>query len=168
LLALVLSGAISLAQTPVAGSSGELTSNSLSRVAAVTPGWAALKQSGVNREAKVVLTDGKSYRGDLLSVTDDALVIRSGKSDQTIAQTSVKRVLIRRKGHRGRNALIGAGIGAATGLGLGVAADQCSPQDLICFGNRGKEILTPFIGFIGAGVGALIPTGRWQEAYGLQ
>jgi len=93
-------------------------------------------------------------------------VIRSGEGEQTLARDQVKRVSIRSKGHRGRNALIGAGIGAGAGLGIGASIDNnCSKTSIVCTGNKGKAILTPAFGLLGAGIGALIPAGGWREVY---
>jgi len=161
---MMLWGANSAAQAPLAVNSSDVATGGVSRAAAGA-GWDSLKQTGLYHEAKVLLTDGKSHRGEVVSVSDEALVIHSGKGDQTLARTSIERVSIRRQSHRGRNALIGAGVGAGVGLGLGVAVDQCSPSAMICTGNKGKGVFTPLVGLIGAGVGALMPTGGWQVAY---
>jgi len=165
LFATMLLGSISLAQTPLTSTSTDPVASSVSRAAAGSAGWDSLKQLGPQLDAKVVLTRGESYRGALISVSDDSLAIHSGKSDRTIARSDVNRISIRRPNHRGRNALIGAGIGAGAGLGMGTAVDQCSKTDFMCTGNWGKGILTPFFGLAGAGVGALLPTGGWHEVY---
>jgi hypothetical protein len=127
--------------------------------------WANLKQLTPGQETKVSLTDGKSYQGDLQSMSDDALVIHSANGDQTFPRQTVQRVSIKRNGHRGRHALIGAAIGAGAGLGFGVAVDNCSPTVIICTGNKGKGILTPAFALIGAGIGALLPARAWQVIY---
>jgi hypothetical protein len=127
--------------------------------------WGNLKQLTPGQELKVVQTDGKSYEGKFQSVSDGALVIHSGSGEQTFTPEGVKRVSIKRRTHRGRNALIGGAIGAGAGLGIGVAIDRCQPSDFICSGNRGKAIATPLFGLIGAGIGALVSKGGWQEIY---
>jgi len=33
------------------------------------------------------------------------------------------------------------------------------------FPNMGKEVLTPFFGVVGMGVGVLLPAGGWREVY---
>jgi hypothetical protein len=54
-------------------------------------------------------------------------------------------------------------------LGFGAALDHsCSQNGGFCFKNAGKELLPPFFGLAGAGIGALIPTGGWQEVYRLR
>lgn len=125
--------------------------------------WATVKQLLPGDQVKIVLNNGKSYKGVLRSAGDDAVSIGNGESYQ---KQDVRRVLLRKASHRGRNALIGLGIGAATGLGTGAAVDSdCSKTSFMCTGNLGKAVLTPLFGGIGAGIGALIPTGGWREVY---
>ena len=110
--------------------------------------------------------DSKSHKGEFQSITDDVIVIHAKGGDQTLPRQSVKLVSSRRPGHRGRHALIGAVIGAGAGLGIGAAVDaDCSPQSFVCTGNKGKAIAAPLLGLVGAGIGALLPTGGWQELY---
>jgi hypothetical protein len=136
---------------------------------AADPTWNNLKQLSPGQRVKVVLHGTKSVQGQFQSVTDDALIVRSGGTDQTFPRDSVQQVSLRRSGHRGRNALIGAGIGAGAGLGLGAAVDNnCSPNSIVCTGNYGKAILTPVFGLLGAGIGALFRGGGWQEIYRMQ
>jgi hypothetical protein len=166
LFVVLLLGAISVAQTPLTANSSErTTSSSSSRVAADKTGWDSLKQLGLYHEAKVVLTNAESYQGKLIAVNEDALVLHSGSSDQTFARDRVQRISIRRPGHRGRNALIGLGIGAGAGLGWGASLDN---NGSAFTKNMGKPIGASLFGLAGAGVGALIPTGGWQEVYRLR
>jgi len=128
--------------------------------------WSVVQQLTSGQVVRVALKDGASRRGSFESATDSGIVIRSGEGEQTLARDQVKRVSIRSKGHRGRNALIGAGIGAGAGLGIGASIDNnCSKTSIVCTGNKGKAILTPAFGLLGAGIGALIPAGGWREVY---
>jgi hypothetical protein len=131
---------------------------------AQTNDWATVKLLLPSQKVKVMTADGKSYAGSIQSVTDDS--IRIGKN-QLIQKQDVRQILLRTPGHRGRNALIGAGIGAAVGLGVG-AATGCGKNGNWCFVSRGEAIavLTPFFGGAGAGIGALLPShGGWHEVY---
>ena len=127
--------------------------------------WSSLKGVAPAQTVKVTLTNGKSVQGEFQSVSDDALVIHLAGADQTFSRQEVRRLAIKRNGHRVKHVLIGAAIGAGAGLGAGVAVDRCPPNSLICFGNKGKGILTPGFALIGAGVGALLPANAWQEIY---
>ena len=128
--------------------------------------WGVVQQLTSGQQLKLVLKDGASRRGSFESANDSGVVIRSGNGEQTVQRDQVARVLVKGKGHRGRHALVGAGIGAAAGLAAGAAIDNdCSKGSLICTGNKGKAILTPVFGLVGAGIGALIPSGGWHELY---
>lgn len=125
--------------------------------------WEAVRQIPQGTAVKIVLISGKSHKGVLQSVSDDAISLGGTES---YPKQDIQRVLVKKPGHRGRNALIGLGIGAATGLGIGAAADNdCSKTSFFCTGNMGKAIGTPLFGALGAGIGALIPTGGWREVY---
>jgi len=104
-------------------------------------------------------------QSDPLTFTDEAIILHVKSAEQTILRQNLQSVSIRRAGHRGRNALIGGAIGAGVGLGAGVAIDRCSPNEIVCTGNKGKAILTPVFGLLGALVGAVIPAGSWQQIY---
>jgi hypothetical protein len=128
--------------------------------------WSNLKQIAAGRAIKVAVKGGTSSQGEFQSATEDALVVRVAGGDRSIARDTVQRVSLKRNGHRGKHALIGAAIGASAGLGAGIAIDNdCSPNSIICTGNKGKAILTPGFAVIGAGIGALLPAGGWREIY---
>jgi hypothetical protein len=132
--------------------------------------WDKLKQLSAGQEIQVVQNGAKSSRGSFRSVTDETIVVSLRGGEQTISRQSVLRVSSKGKGHRVRNALIGAGVGAGAGLGIGAAMDsrdKCS-QGGLCLNilpNGGKEIVTPLGAIVGAIVGAVIPTGGWHEIY---
>jgi hypothetical protein len=122
------------------------------------------------QEIQVVQNDAKSSRSNFRSVSNEAIVVSTASGEQTLSRQSVLRVSSKGKGHRMRNALIGAGIGAGAGLGIGAAMDahdKCS-QGGLCFDilpNGGKEIVTPLGAIVGAIVGAVLPTSGWHEIY---
>jgi hypothetical protein len=143
---------------------GLLLSSSVS--GAQNPAWNNLKQLGPGQQVRVVVNSKKAFKGQFQSSTDDAIIIRFSGADQTLSRSSVKKVSSRRAGHRGRHVLIGAAVGAGVGLGIGAAIDNdCSSNSIVCTGNKGKAILTPVFGLVGAGIGALLPAGGWQEVY---
>jgi len=139
---------------------------SFSLCGAQNPAWNNLKQLSAGIHVRVVANSKKSFHGEFQSATDDAIIIRSKGADQTLSRASVRKVFSRSAGHRVRHTLIGAAIGAGAGLGTGAAIDNdCSSNSIICTGNKGKAILTPVFGLLGAGIGALLPAGGWQEVY---
>jgi hypothetical protein len=66
-----------------------------------------------------------------------------------------------RSGRRGRNTLVGLGVGAGIGLATGAVLDAKAGED--GFAISAKAVLT----CVGATVGALIGVGRstWREVY---
>ena len=103
----------------------------------------------------------------LQGVTDDSLGIDSGKGRETFTRQEVKRVAVKKQGHRGRNTLIGLGTGAAIGAVAGAA--YYTPCTGLCILNptRAQDagVGAVVLGVVGAVVGALIPTGGWHEVY---
>lgn len=128
--------------------------------------WAVVKQVSPGLQIKLVRADGKAFVGVVQSATDDA--IRIGK-DRSFQRQEVRSIFLRSPGHRGRNALIGLGVGAGVGVGFGAAAG-CDVHNTKswCFVSRPEAIVVtaPLFGGLGAGIGALIPSGeKWHEVY---
>ena len=82
-------------------------------VAAADRDWSAVERLSPGQKLEVQLEKGGYERGVLERASRDSLRFASGL---TIAQPEVRRVIDRSRSRRGRNALIGAGIGAAAGL----------------------------------------------------
>jgi len=131
--------------------------------------WASLQHSpaisaGTQIEAKT--TDNKRYRGEFKAADTDALVLTTSNGEQRLARLTVSRVSVKKPGHRGRNTLIGLGIGAAAGLALGAVADaRCTGKCVEGNTPLGKEAGTPLGLLIGAIIGVALPTGGWREVY---
>jgi hypothetical protein len=128
--------------------------------------WSTVKALATGADVRIT-TDSRTVRGKVLRVTDDALVLASGKSQEMFPLQEVKRVLLRGDSHRGRNSLIGLGAGAAAGLITGAVGHQDCTGWCIFYTSRGTDMAAGAIilGGIGAGVGALIPTRSWLEIY---
>ena len=125
--------------------------------------WGNLRQMRSGQQVETVLKDAKSYRGTLQSVSDDGITIRAVSDEQTFLRANVLRVSVKGKGHRLRNAVLGAGIGAGTGTVVGAAV--CGQRSSYCKVSQGISFGARVVGLIGAAVGVLIPTGGWHEVY---
>jgi len=97
-------------------------------------------------------------------VTTESLAINATTSQETLSRQDIRRVALKRLGHRGRNTLIGLAIGAGSGLAAGAVVD-CRAGPGIWLPNAGKEVLTPVGALIGTVVGVALPTGGWREVY---
>jgi hypothetical protein len=130
--------------------------------------WDNLKQLAPGDQVQIVLNDAKSYRGHFQLLSDEAIVVRLGSGEQTFPRETVLRVSTKGQSHRGRNALIGLAAGAGTGIVVGVASPElgqgkCSQGS--CVDAGWVAVYGLWGAALGAGVGALIPTGGWHDAY---
>src|SRR3954454_20117607 len=125
--------------------------------------WNVLSGLPAGTEIRVTLAGGKTLRGFFQKNDADSLAINATTSQETLARQDVKRVQSKRPGHRGRNTLIGLGVGAVGGFALGAGADHAATSNWLP--NVGKIILTPLGAIIGTVVGVAIPTGGWREVY---
>jgi hypothetical protein len=97
-------------------------------------------------------------------VTPESLAINATTSQETLSRQDIRRVDLKRPGHRRRNTLIGLAIGAGTGLAVGAVADsKAGPGGW--FPDVCKEVFTPLGALVGKVVGAALPTGGWREVY---
>ena len=115
--------------------------------------WGNLRQLRVGDKVEVVRYNLSKHKGKMLAWTEESISLRLKNRDVTISREEVYRVTQLSKGHRGRNVLIGLGLGAAVGTLIG-RAQWCS-------GEPGFNACT-FVGLvmgtgIGAGVGAAFP-----------
>jgi hypothetical protein len=132
---------------------------------AQSPEWDNVKRLPSNMQVRLSLTNGRKLRGGVLNVTDDSLVVAVSKSNQTFVRNNIARVAVRGQSHRGRNALIGMGVGAGVGLAAGAGADHTCGRDCLLGNNLGKAVFTPLGAILGLGVGVAIPTGGWHDIY---
>jgi hypothetical protein len=125
--------------------------------------WSTVQALTAGTDVRV-MNGARSVIGKIEGVTDAAIVVASGKGQESFKQQDVARVSVKKDGHRRRNALIGLGVGAGVGLGVGAAADaSCKGY---CFGgDLGKVVFTPMGAIAGALIGALLPSGGWREIY---
>jgi hypothetical protein len=100
--------------------------------------------------------------GTLAESGPDTLVLVSGKQRLTIARADVRKMEVSRGRHRAKGALLGAAVGLGVGLALsGAAGATCDGFD--CLGAAALlVVVTPAITVTGAGVGAAVGTERWE------
>jgi hypothetical protein len=125
--------------------------------------WSVLNGLAPGTEIRVSMTSGKTVRGFLQKSDADSLSINATTSQETLARDDVKRVQSKRPGHRGRNTLIGLGVGMGGGLAVGAAIDHGTGGSW--FPNLGKAVFTPVGAVVGTVIGVAIPTGGWREVY---
>ena len=126
--------------------------------------WANLNRLVTGAEIRVTLANGKTVHGFMQRVTPESLAINATTSQEALSRQDIRRITLKRPGHRGRNTLLGLAIGAGGGLAAGVALDsQRRPGDWLP--NFGKEVLSPVGAIIGTVIGVALPTGGWREVY---
>ena len=126
--------------------------------------WANLNQLVTGAEIRVTLANGKTLRGFMQRVTPESLAINATTSQETLSRQDIRRVDLKRPGHRGRNTLIGLATGTGVGLAAGAVADSHSGR-FDMFPNAGKAVLSPLGALVGTVIGVALPTGGWREVY---
>lgn len=116
--------------------------------------WDNVKQLQAGHKVKIVDTKLKSWSGNLVNVSDEAITIREKWKQQEISveRAKILRVTDLQRSRRGRNSLIGLLVGGAIGVPIGVAKSSDLPPSL------GALIMFGWLGGAGAGVGALVPS----------
>jgi hypothetical protein len=94
--------------------------------------WDNLKQLRPGQRIEVVDTSMKSLRGPFVSVSEEAITLQVGKSQESIERAKVVRVSVRDNSHRTRNMLLGAGI-------LGGIAVAATAVPLMAGSNEGNS-----------------------------
>ncbi len=132
----------------------------------VTADWENVKQLAAGANVRVSLAGQATVQGRFQSGTDDSVVVSTKKGRQTVAPQSVVRLSVQREGRRSRNLLIGLGIGAGVGVGAGAVMDShCAFASCLVSPHLGKLVLGLVGGILGAGVGGVLPAGRWRDIY---
>ena len=136
-------------------------------LAAQTPDWNNVKSIAPATQILIARAGSSAVRGELQSVSDDSISINASSGQQSVPRGQVARLSVRKKGNRGRHALIGLVIGAGAGAVVGAASySSCNG---FCIINPSRGALAgagaAVGGLLGAGVGALLPSGGWREVY---
>jgi hypothetical protein len=115
---------------------------------AVQGQWDNLQSLRKGQGIQVVQMDLKSFGGNFLEVSDEAIRMRIKKEERRIPRSEVFRVSVRIPSRRARNALIGLAVGGGLGAGVGAA---------LFYRTGGIDFAQAIIGgttVIGAGIGA--------------
>jgi hypothetical protein len=72
--------------------------------------WDDLKELTPGEKIEVVDSKMKTLKGTFVSVSDEALSLQVGKSEESVLRANVVRVSVRDTSHRTRNMLLGSGI----------------------------------------------------------
>ena len=115
--------------------------------------WDTLKQLRPGQKIEVVDTSMKSLRGPFVSVSEEAITIEAGKSQESIERAKVVRVSVRDNSHRARNMLLGAGILGGIALAVAIIPLRASSNEGNSCGECVAVIAAGFGG--GAAIGAL-------------
>jgi hypothetical protein len=107
--------------------------------------WENLKELRPGQKIEVVETDMASLHGAFVSVSDEAITLKVGKTQESVERTKVVRVSVRDTSHRTRNMLLGSGI--AGGIAVAAAA-----VPLVSSSNEGNSC-SACVAFIAAGFG---------------
>jgi hypothetical protein len=92
--------------------------------------------------------------------------VTSAKGQELFDRRDISVVSVKTQSHRGRNTLIGLGLGAAGGLVAGGILAKGAENSLL--GGHGAAIIASSAGagaLVGALVGAVIPGGSWRQVY---
>ena len=126
--------------------------------------WANLNQLGAGSEIRVTLANGKTMRGFVQRVTPESLAINATTSQEMLSRQDIRRVELKKPGHRGRNTLFGLAIGAGTGLAVGAGVDAKSGPGVM-FPDLGKVVFSSVGVILGTVIGVALPTGGWHDVY---
>src|SRR5450759_3617093 len=127
--------------------------------------WANLNRLVTGAEIRVTRANGKTLRGFMQRVTPESMAINATTSQETLSRQDIRRVDLKRSGHRGRNTLIGLAIGTGAGLAVGAGVDSQSRGQYDLYSNSGKVVLSPLGALVGTVIGVALPTGGWREVY---
>ena len=126
--------------------------------------WVNLNQLVAGSEIRVTLATGKTMRGFVQRVTAESLTINATTSQEMLSRQDIRRVELKKPGHRGRNTLIGLAIGTGAGLAIGAGVDAKSGPGVM-FPDLGKVVFSSAGVLLGTVIGVALPTGGWRDVY---
>ena len=118
--------------------------------------WARVQFLPAGEQVRVE-TASQKHTGQLVNVSEDSVRVDT----ITVPRSKITRVYARSASHRKRNTIIGAAIG----VGIGVAMYATLGRLLGNEGAEGTEVLAIVPVGAGAAIGAAMPTGRMKKIY---
>lgn len=107
--------------------------------------WTAVQSLPPDADISIKLKTGKTVRGEFLSATGGELTVtRKGKGESFAKDAIAQIERLERKAEKGKYALIGAGIGAAAGGGIGGAKASSASDDGYVYTIAGLALGTGF------------------------
>jgi len=148
-------GVLSMTAQPTKASSGPGKDN-----------WDSVKALALGIEVLVAPNQPRNVKGKIEAVTDDSIVVKTGKGQETLQRAEIEWLSVRTS-RRKKHVLSGLKWGAVIGAGIGAAATA------ICLASFGGDrvcfVFIPGGALDAAGLGALfgaiMPGGEWREIY---
>ena len=117
---------------------------------AATGDWSALKAIAAGSKLAVKLKSGKTVKGRLAGVTDDALSLSDKDKPADLKREDVQSVYRVRGKSATKATLIGMGVGAGAGLAVGAAGSSSSDSF-----DKIDQVATAGLTVLGAAAGAM-------------
>ena len=131
-------------QNPVLSSGQEAPT-----VEPATQSWKSVAFIPVVSSVEVDLTTGETITGKFRSADERELVLEQDGLLRRVSRAEIRRVILYKGRHAGRGALWGLGIGAGTGLVLGIASRPGASDPIVI-------PATLMVAGLGLGMGALL------------
>ncbi len=111
--------------------------------------WAAIQAVPAGGDLVIETKTGETIKGKLDTITDTTLNLKSKNKIVPFELTDIKRAYRVVGRSRGKSTLLAAGVGGATGVGVGLGIYLPARNDIV-------GVIVPAFGVIGTGVGAAI------------
>lgn len=118
--------------------------------------WDEVQRLEKGQRIRVTTKADKTHKGAFAGMTDASVLIVEGTSETGISKDEVLRIEVKSSGRRGRNALIGVGVGLALGVVIDQTAGHYARNEIgEGAGIRAATIALPAALF--GGIGAAFP-----------
>ena len=132
-----------------------------------TTNWEAVKALAPGTEIRIAPKGPGDVKGKVETVTEDSILLQSGKRKQTILRGNIAWIDVRvsrRKKHIAHSAKTGAIVGAGIGVGFGLLCNAAVGTDgAVCY--IAVPVGAGLYAGLGAAIGAISPGGEWREIY---